>query len=295
MAGTTVTLQAVSAVVEKGLQLKELDIWGSELMGTDEDVTRFAAALTESQLRALYLKRVAFSEVSSLDALVAACQSSLDILMLEELDWKGVISDNVFRLLKSSRLAQLGMSKLQLKESHFTGIAEGLKSSSLRYLTLVDTVISDKAAAALAEALTVNENLKRLCLIRCSLSDNAAAALARMLRVNTTLNVLELSDNGIGDTGAIEISNALLDPSSPVKSFELLGNKNIGEAGIQAILQLAEQSHGLESLKLFGFSRKSSSKEQMEIQKKINSYMKFNARIGATSQNPGKRPKVWYE
>jgi hypothetical protein len=298
IARTAVTLQALSVVVEKGLQLKELDIWGSELSGTHQDVTQFAEALRYSELRALYLKRVTFSEVTCcLDPLFAACQSSLDVLMVEELNWKpGPISDDGFKLWEYSRLARLGTSRLQLHESHFKTIAEGLKRSSLRDLTLFDLTISDEAAAALAEALTGNESLKRLCLHKCKLSDNAAMEFAKMLRVNTTLNTLEFSDNQIGDNGAVEMANALLTPSSSVKKFEIQGNRNIQERGIQAIVQLAEQSYRLETLKLFCFSRKSSSKEQMEIQKKINSCMDLNARhVGATSRNPGKRPKAWYE
>ena len=37
-----------------------------------------------------------------------------------------------------------------------------------------------------------------------------------------------------------------------------------------------------------------STNEQMEVQKKINSYMNLNTHAGTTSINPGKRPNVWY-
>jgi hypothetical protein len=110
------------------------------------------------------------------------------------------------------------------------------------------------------------------------------------------LSSLELMENQIGDKGAIELSDALLSQSSTVKTFEIHGNNKIQEKGINAIVQLSEQSCVLETLKLFSLSRKSSTEQELDIQKKINSCMNLNARIsGNASINPGKRPKVWYE
>jgi hypothetical protein len=298
VARTTVTLQSLAIVVDKGLQIKELDIWESKFVGTDQEVVQFAEALRQSQLTAMYLKRVTFGEIGCLDPLFAAFQESLDKLRLEEVHWKpGAVSDDVFRLLQSSRLTQLGIEHLpQLEECHYKAMAEGLKRSSLRDLTIVNLPISDETATAFSEALSVNENLKRLCLYKCNLSDMAAIELAKMLRLNTMLSSLELMENQIGDKGAIELSDALLSQSSTVKTFEIHGNNKIQEKGINAIVQLSEQSCVLETLKLFSLSRKSSTEQELDIQKKINSCMNLNARIsGNASINPGKRPKVWYE
>jgi hypothetical protein len=117
IAQTTVTLQALTIVVEK--QLKELDIWGSELCGTDRDATVIADALRHSQsLRALYLKRVTFPpQMDCLDPLIAAGLEALVVLVVEEARWKpGAVSDQVFRLLQSSRLTQLVIYMLSLLE-----------------------------------------------------------------------------------------------------------------------------------------------------------------------------------
>jgi hypothetical protein len=297
VARTNVPLSALSVVIQKGQQLRDLDVWGSKLIGTDMEVVQFSVAMRESNLSTMYLRKVIFSDAKNLDPLVSACQSTLESLTLEEVKWKpGAISHKVFEQLQFSSLSQLALRKLPLEDRHIKALGRGLKRSSLRDLTLSHIPISTNAAKALSEAISVNDNLKYLCLYKCGLSDEEGVEFGKVLQMNTSLTSLDLSENPIGDDGVIELANALLMPSSSIKVLEIQGNDQLQERGLQALLQLAEQSYVLEALKLYPLSRKSATKEQMDIQKKINACMNPVTRHGYfANQNTGKRPKVWYE
>lgn len=295
IARTTVTLQSLAVIVEKSPQLQELDVWESKLVASEDDVQLFANALHTSHLKALYLKRVTFGGNCSLDPFFSACQESLPIFKLDQVFWaEGAVSDDAFRIRKETKLAELSIENVSLHDGQLCSIAEGLQhNNSLKTFTLRNIVISDKAAGALACCLAVNTTLRRLCLNKCSLSDAAATSLAKMLLANSTLTTLELANNDIGDQGAIDLADALL--HSWVQQLEIQGNPRIGTAGIEALLQLAEESETLESMKLFTMSRQSSTLEQLDIQRKVDSYMNLNARIQYPARTSGKRRKVWYE
>jgi hypothetical protein len=57
--------------------------------------------------------------------------------------------------------------------------------------------------------LRVNSTLQDIDLTDNSIGDEGALAIAEMLRVNSTLQEMNLQDNGIGDDGAIAIAAAL--------------------------------------------------------------------------------------
>ena len=305
IAQTRISIQFLTIIMQKAKTLLELDVWGSELIGTDHDVDEFATALRgHSELEAVYLKRVTFSDhISTLDTLVKACRSTLDILTMEQVEWpEGALSGHSLTYLaaasssceKSSGITQLTLEKLNLDESHFEALAVGLQgSTSLRDLHLSRLTISDESVKVLSRALQRNESLKKLVIYQCQISDRAAVELSNMLQVNTTLSHLDLSENRISDKGAVTLANSLL-MSSSIKRLELYGNPNIQERGIQALVQLAEQNYILEALELFVFSHNRSTTEQIDIQKKINSFMDLND-VGRTRRNSGKRPKVWFE
>ena len=305
IAQTRISIQFLTIIMQKAKTLLELDVWGSELIGTDHDVDEFATALrAHSELEAVYLKRVTFSDhISTLDTLVKACRSTLDILTMEQVEWpEGALSGHSLTYLaaasssceKSSGITQLTLEKLNLDESHFEALAVGLQgSTSLRDLHLSRLTISDESVKVLSRALQRNESLKKLVIYQCQISDRAAVELSNMLQVNTTLSHLDLSENRISDKGAVTLANSLL-MSSSIKRLELYGNPNIQERGIQALVQLAEQNYILEALELFVFSHNRSTTEQIDIQKKINSFMDLND-VGRTRRNSGKRPKVWFE
>ena len=294
---TTLSLQALTILLRKATPLRELDIWGSELLGTERDAVDLGEALSlHSELEAMYLKRVTFhSSVTCLDPLLVANQARMDRLLWDEVRWaNGAISrDSLAMLLRSSGLSQLRLENLHLDEHHFYALAKGLTKSCLRDLHLGHMEILDTVASSFAQAMVSNESLKRLVLFKCSLGNQAVSEIAKMLKVNTTLEQVDLSENQFGDGGAVELANAVL-MSSSIKRLELYGNANIGEKGVQVLMQLAEQNYVLEALNLFCLARKSTSYEQIEIQKKINSYMKLND-DGTTRRSSGKWPKVWYE
>jgi len=295
IARTTVTLQSLAVVAEKSVQLQELDVWESKLVASEDDVRLFAEALRDSRLAALYLKRVTFGGDGQLDPFFAACQESLTVFQLDQVQWtEGAVSDDVFRLLHTTKLVELAIANLSLHDTQLCAIAESLRhNKSLKSFILRNITICNKAAGQLADALVVNDRLHRLCLNKCSLSDVAATTLAKMLLCNSTLTALELSNNDIGNQGAMDLADALL--HSCIQQLELQGNPRIGAAGIGALVQLAEASETLETMKLYTMSRQSSTLNQLDIQRKIDSCMNLNARTRDPAHISGKRRKVWCE
>ena len=103
---------------------------------------------------------------------------------------------------------QFGASQIVLFNKDLTAhdatvVAEILKSNTS--VTTVDLSgnkeIGDEGAKALAEALKVNETVKKLYLRSCGIGDDGAAAIAEALRSNTSLEYLDLDDNGFGEQG----------------------------------------------------------------------------------------------
>jgi hypothetical protein len=292
---TTVTLQSLAVVVEKSVRLQELHVWESKLVASEHDVRLFASALKRTHLNAIDLKRVSFGGDGNLDPLFATCQEYLTSLKLDHVLWReGAVSNDVFRMLQTTKLVELAIENVPLHNGQLCAIAEGLKrNKSLKIFTLRNIVISNTAAKQFADALSVNDRLNRLCLSGCSLSDGAAKYVAEMLHSNATLTCLALPFNEIGDEGVIDLADALL--HSCVQDFEIQSNGNMEELGIQALVQLAEESSRLQSMKVFVMSRQSSTLEQLDIQQRIDSCMNLNVRTSDITCNSRKRRKVWYE
>jgi hypothetical protein len=306
MSRTKFPLAALNVVFSKAMLLQEMDIWECEFFGKDSEVLETSDALKiHPALQKLGLKRVRFllppSSISNLDPFLAAAHATLDSLEFNQVEWGapgGAVSTKSLTNLDSSHLTQLSLEKLKLETGHFRAMVQGLSSCtcSLRDLQLCYISMAgddDAAAATLAKALVGNTSVKKLVLYACQLSDQATMELAKMLRVSSSIEYLDLSENQMGDKGAIELANALLESSS-MKRVELYQNNHIGERGIQAMVDLAEQNLVLEALEVFTFSTHLNSPEQIEVQRKINAFMDMND-MGRARQNPGKRPKVWYE
>jgi hypothetical protein len=79
------------------------------------------------------------------------------------------------------------------------------------------------------------------------MADDGAASFARALTLNASLTALDLSNNQIGEHGALQLSVAL--KNSAVRSFSLSAN-NIGAKGALGFAHLLEANTTLVSLNL---------------------------------------------
>ena len=108
-------------------------------------------------------------------------------------------------------------------------------NATLTSLDLSQNHIGDAAAVQLAASLRANTTLTRLSLQMNQVGDAGATQLAEALRANATLTSLDLSQNGIGDAGAMRLAESLC-VSGALKELGMWGNRNIGEAGVRAVL-----------------------------------------------------------
>ena len=104
----------------------------------------------------------------------------------------------------------------------------------------------------LSLALTVNTSLTSLDLSENYIGNEGAISLCEALRVNTSLTSLDLSKNDIGDEGAISLSEALTVNTS-LTSLKLSEN-SIGHEGANSLSEALRVNTSLTSLDLFGNS-----------------------------------------
>ena len=75
-------------------------------------------------------------------------------------------------------------------------------------------LVSDRGAAAIAQALLTNSSLRVLSLTACGITEDGAKRLANGLRRNKTLVRLNLTGNQIGDVGVLQLLRAILEHKS---------------------------------------------------------------------------------
>ena len=107
--------------------------------------------------------------------------------------------------------------------------------------------IKAKGAQALCSSLATLPCLRELDLCRHDLRDEGAAAVATLLTTSTSLTALGLSDNGIGEAGALSISGAIATTTSPLDALALSDNP-LGEGGLRALCT-ALSTHAPRSLR----------------------------------------------
>ena len=155
--------------------------------------------------------------------------------------------------------------------SHGPSFACGLK-----HVVLSGNALEDSPTEMLADALTVNLQIRTLNLSNCKVGDNGAAKLAAMLETNvildsldlswnkfgpraaealkcalerTQLQHLDLSWNGLGDAGGSLVAEALCENACSLRSLVLKGNQ-LGPQTCQALVGALSRNSVLETLDL---------------------------------------------
>lgn len=115
-------------------------------------------------------------------------------------------------------------------------LAEVIKfNTTLRDVSLANTVLNAQGCALLADALIMNRTLQSLNLEKNRIGAAGADFLAGALGANETLRTLLLDGNAIGDAGASSISDALSAEGGARLERLSLANTGITEVGAAAI------------------------------------------------------------
>ncbi|XP_022804744.1 protein NLRC3-like isoform X2 [Stylophora pistillata] len=123
-------------------------------------------------------------------------------------------------------------------------------NKSVRILHLVDGIIDEAAAAALAKCLKENTFPTELDLFFNHICDAGAAALAECLKTNTSLTKLNLGENFIGEDGAAALVECLKENTSLTELN--LGGNNIGDAGAVTLAKCLKYNTSLTEVNLGG-------------------------------------------
>lgn len=224
----------------------------------DRGVAALASELATSSLRTLQLSRNTFRDIQPLVDAVATSK-------LEALD----VSDNDC---ESHAFLGTGIEELQCRRTRFDAVAAARLTWTVRRLDVSDCSLASLDALPLAvlrelraarNAISSTAALADLNLDVLDLSSNAItdiplvathvyvhdnalgdAAVVRLAAAlgDSRVRTLGLAHNGVGDTGARALAEALEEPSCPVTLVELGNNPGIG-ADSKAALRRAKDRH----------------------------------------------------
>ena len=177
----------------------------------------------------------------------------------------------LLRLVCSTNLNDLYLSRLGLRPDHYAVIAIGMASShNLVVLDLFGNRVDSEHVALLGDALGRNSSLETL-VLPCPADDalglEACHALANALRHNTSLHTLNLPRSTLSGPGLQVLSQALT-VNHTLKKLELGVQQGLGAAGTEALTKMLEKNYDLERLVL-------SSAEQ-SVKDKVEYYLRLN-------------------
>lgn len=125
------------------------------------------------------------------------------------------------------------MNECHKKKVGTAALAEVIKfNTTIREVSLANTVLNSQGCALLADALIMNRTLTSLNLEKNRVGAAGAHFLGAALRANETLKKLFLDGNDIGDAGVLSLSAALsVEDGGSRLEWLSLANTGITEAG----------------------------------------------------------------
>lgn len=84
------------------------------------------------------------------------------------------------------------------------------------------------------------------------IGDDGARDLAMLLRDKPSIIHLDLNNNHIGDEGIQELARALSNPHATLQRLYLEKNGEIGESGVNQLIEMLKVNRSLERLSLMG-------------------------------------------
>lgn len=138
-------------------------------------------------------------------------------------------------LILNSTLTELTLNQCQLRSKGTKRIARVLSSQVLFKLNLWDNQIDDTGAIKLADALSLNHNLRELELAFNDIGPSGAERLAETLKANSNLRLLSLKSNRIGSQGATALFKSLRSNSTLERL--VLTNNHIGREVYREVIE----------------------------------------------------------
>lgn len=174
------------------------------------------------------------------------------------------------KLMQSKSITDLYLSRLGLGQDHLSVIAQCLPSNkTLRVLDLFGNNIENQHVIAMANALKENNSVEIL-VLPCPANDlsvESCAAISEALKVNNKLSTLNLPRSNLSDEGIFHIA-AGLTVNKTLKKVEVGVSKNVGDSGVQALMDMLESNYELERLVV--------SSADQTIKEKTEYYMRLN-------------------
>jgi hypothetical protein len=176
------------------------------------------------------------------------------------------------RLLSSSSITDLYLTRLGLSQDHFVTIAHALTiNKTLRVLDLFGNNLANDQVLLFAQALQNNEGLETFILPCPSDEDlrvDCSIAISEVLQVNKTLITLNLPRCTLSDIGLHHLAEGLT-VNTTLKKIEVGVSKNVGDKGTAALTGMLEKNYELERLVV--------SSAEKSIKDKVEYYMRLNA------------------
>ncbi|RUS30588.1 LOW QUALITY PROTEIN: hypothetical protein BC938DRAFT_479210, partial [Jimgerdemannia flammicorona] len=155
-------------------------------------------------------------------------------------------------LQKCLQLRKFNLSDNNIEDTEASALAEVLKmNTSLQNLELMNNRIGEKGAIALADALKTNTALQNLNLYGSNEARYVSAFVCLAFQL-TTARVHPVHSpivNGVGDSGAIALANALK-TNTGLQNLNLEHN-GVGEKGAIALADALKTNTGLQNLNLY--------------------------------------------
>lgn len=136
-----------------------------------------------------------------------------------------------------SHLTYLDVNENAIQDEALYHLALLLQSVKLRTLNVVTNHITPRGLPTLCDGVMACRTLTELSLAFNLLGDEGARIAAEVLGSHPSLRTLDLSDNHIGDLGAVAIAEAfILSSTSRIESLNLSVN-HMGDVGVEAIAE----------------------------------------------------------
>jgi hypothetical protein len=137
---------------------------------------------------------------------------------------------------------------------HF--LADGLSSKNnvVEKLDIPFNELGTEEVGIFALVLLANQNLKSLVISNNNIGDAGALELAAALRQNDTLDILNLDSNQIGSDGASALSDALV-ANDALKELDLRSN-SVGDDGATSIAEMLTRNESIEKVCIGWFGEK---------------------------------------
>eukprot|EP01091_Cochliopodium_minus_P010588 TRINITY_DN2842_c0_g1_i2.p1 TRINITY_DN2842_c0_g1~~TRINITY_DN2842_c0_g1_i2.p1 ORF type:complete len:749 (-),score=243.87 TRINITY_DN2842_c0_g1_i2:835-2964(-) len=167
-----------------------------------------------------------------------------------QLQWNLLASEGVAMLinglLRSTCLTLLDLTGNELEEEGAIAISAALKGNkSLKSLILSENNIGSGGAIVIMHALKYNKTLTGIDLSNNNIFEDGILKVSEVLMENDTLSEVVLNGNFVSDEGAIGLGKVI--ERNKVRSL-YLQNCQIGDGGIEAILNALPKNNSLEEL-----------------------------------------------